>query len=230
MIRGLYSAAAGMQATSQQQDVTAHNLSHAMKPGYRREILRFENIGQRDQLQGPATTLHTDFAPGILEHTGGKLDVALDGPGFFSVQGPAGPLYTRNGVLQVNSQGQLVMPDGMPVQGTTGPISIPQGGSNIEILSDGNVIVDGAEVDRLKVTAFQNPGELQRVGSTYFQASPESATSTVAAEVRHGYREIGNTTIVNEMVQMISGVRLFEASQRALRQISDSIGLNTRPK
>lgn len=219
-----------MQATSQQQDVIAHNLSHAMKPGYRREVLQFDTVGRREEIQGPSTSVHTDFTPGILENTENKFDAALNGPGFFSVQGPSGPLYTRNGVFQLNGQGQLVTPDGLIVQGSAGPIAVPQTVERFEILNDGTVVADGAEIDRLRLTAFQNPDELQRVGTTYFQPLPNSKLSISTPEVRQGYRELGNTTVVHEMVEMISGVRLFEATQRALRQLSDTIGLNTRPR
>jgi flagellar basal-body rod protein FlgF len=229
VIRGLYSAAGGMQANSVQQDVTAHNLSHAMKPGYRREVLRFDAVGSHDDIVGPSSSLHTDFSSGTLEQTGGTLDFALNGPGFFAVQGPSGPLYTRNGVFQLNVQGQIVTPDGLAVQGASGPIALPQEASSIEILGDGTLIADGNEIDKLRVVAFQNPDDLQRVGSTYFQAPPDSIPSAIQTEVRQGYREISNTSVVHEMVQMISGVRLFEATQRALRQLSDTIGLNTRP-
>lgn len=230
MIRGIYSAAAGMEAMSTKQDATAHNLSHATKPGYRREIMRFEGIGQPDDLVGPTSALASDFSQGTLEQTHNVFDVAINGPGFFSVQGPSGPLYTRSGVFEVNSQGQLVTPEGLPVQGSGGPIAIPLNAGGIEILNDGSIVADGNAVDRLKVTAFQNPGELQRVGSTTFMAPPNAALSKVSSEVRQGYREIGNTTLVHEMVEMISGLRLFDATQRALRQIGDTIALNTRPR
>src|SRR5262249_48947525 len=102
VLRGLYSAAGGMQAMTLQQDVTAHNLSHANKPGYRREVLSFESIGDREDIVGPAASLHTDASPGISEFTGGPFDVALEGPGFFTLQGPTGPLYTRNGNFELN--------------------------------------------------------------------------------------------------------------------------------
>ena len=230
MIRGLYSAAGGMQANSLQQDASAHNLSHAMKPGYRREIIRFDAVGDREEIISPRGSLHTDFSQGTMEHTGAQLDVALDGPGFFSVQGPNGPLYTRTGVFQMSSRGQLVTPDGLPVQGIGGPISIPLDASNLEILPDGSVIADGNQVGQLRVTGFQDPSALQRAGSSFFQAAPDQETTAVATDVRQGYREIGNTTVVHEMVQMISGSRLFEATQRALLQISETISLNTRPK
>ena len=232
MLRGLYSAAGGMQASSLQQDATAQNLSHAMKPGYRREIIQFESIASHQDIVAPLNSLHTDFSPGIHEYTGGEFDVAVNGPGFFSVQGPTGPLYTRNGVFQLNGQGQIVTPDGLTVQGATGgPIAIPLDVTpNIEILADGSVVANGNSVGQLSVTAFKNPAELQRAGSTYFQALPNTETSAVTGDVRQGYRELGNTSVVHEMVQMLAGSRLFEATQRALRQIGDTIALNTRPK
>jgi flagellar basal-body rod protein FlgF len=229
LIRGLYSAAGGMQATSLQQDVTAHNLNHAIKPGYRRELLRFDASGRHDDLQGPEASLHTDFGPGSVEYTGNSLDVALEGPGFFSIEGPSGPLYTRCGTFQLNAQGQMVTPEGRIVRGAAGPIAIPAYAANIEILDDGTVVADGAEIDQLNVVAFQNPSDLRRVGTTYFEAPPNSVRSLTGPEVRQGYRELGNTTVVHEMVQMIAGLRQFEAAQRALRSLGDAIALNTRP-
>jgi flagellar basal body rod protein FlgG len=230
VIRGLYSAAGGMQAMSLQQDATAQNLSHAMKPGYRREIIQFDSIGNTADMVAPRSSLHSDFRPGVHEFTGGSFDVAIDGPGFFKIQGPTGPLYTRSGVFQVNSLGQLVTPEGLAVQSNQGPISIPLNATFFEITTDGTIVADGAIVDQIGVTAFQNPNELQRVGSTYFQALPDSIRSTVNSEIRQGYRELGNTTLVHEMVQMISGARMFDAAQRALRQISETIQLNTHPR
>jgi flagellar basal body rod protein FlgG len=219
-----------MQAMSQQQDVTAQNLSHAQKPGYRREVLQFDGIGGPTDIVGPRSSLHTDFKPGTFEYTASPFDVALNGPGFFVIQGPNGPLYTRNGVFQMNAQGQLVTPDGLAVRGSGGPIAIPIGASQIEVLNDGSVVADGNVIDQLAVAAFQNPGDLERVGSSYFQALPNAPTSPIASEFRQGYRELSNTTLVQEMVNMISGARLFDATQRALRQIGETISLNTRPR
>lgn len=229
MIRGLYSAAGGMNATAVQQDATAHNLSHAMKPGYLREIVRFEAPAPSTEMVGPTPTLRTDFAPGTMQHTGNKLDMALEGPGFFTVQGPTGPMYTRNGVFQMNEQGRLITMEGLPAMGQVGPIDIPLGTFSIEVLNNGAVIADGIEVDQLKVVAFQNPHELQRIGSSYFSAPPDAAKLAVPPNVFQGCREISNSTVVQEMVQMIAGVRQFEAAQRALRSIGDAIAFNTRP-
>jgi flagellar basal body rod protein FlgG len=219
-----------MNATAIQQEATAHNLSHGMKPGYLREIVRFEAPTPSQEMVGPTPTLHTDFTPGTMQMTGNKLDLALEGPGFFTVQGPTGPMYTRNGVFQMNEQGRLITMEGLPVLGQGGnPIDIPLGTFSIEVLSNGAVVADGIEVDQVKVVAFQNPHELQRIGTSYFSAPPDAAKLPVPPNVFQGYREISNSTVVQEMVQMIAGVRQFEAAQRALRSIGDAIAFNTRP-
>lgn len=229
MIRGLYSAAGGMSATAQQQDAIAHNLSHAVKPGYLREMIRFDAPGPQSQIQAPATSLHTDFSPGTMQFTGNSLDLALEGPGFFTVEGPTGPVYTRNGVFQLNEAGRLVTMEGLPALGTAGPIDIPYGTATIEVLSTGAIIADGVEVDQLRVVSFADPAVLQRVGTSYFQAPLNAPTAPVVPDVFQGYRELSNSTMVQEMVQMIAGVRHFEAAQRALRAIEDAIAFNTRP-
>lgn len=229
MIRGLYSAAGGMNATAVQQDATAHNLSHAMKPGYLREIVRFEAPAPSTEMVGPTPTLHTDFAPGTMQQTGNKLDLALEGPGFFAIQGPSGPMYTRNGVFQMTDQGRLITMEGLPAMGQTGPIDIPLGTFSIEVLKNGAVIADGIEVDQVKVVAFQDPRQLQRIGTSYFSAPPDAPKLDIAPDVFQGCREVSNSTVVQEMVQMIAGVRQFEAAQRALRSIGDAIAFNTRP-
>jgi flagellar basal-body rod protein FlgF len=225
----MYSAAGGMNATAQQQDAIAHNLAHAVKPGYLREMVRFSVESPAGNLQGPSGALHTDFTPGTMQFTGNKLDLALEGPGFFTVQGPTGPVYTRNGTFQLNEAGRVITMEGLPAMGSSGPIDVPVGTASIEVLSNGAVLADGIEVEQLRVVSFENPGLLQRVGTSYFQAPPNAATLPVAPDVFQGYRELSNSTVVQEMVQMIAGVRHFEAAQRALRSLGDAIAFNTRP-
>lgn len=216
-----------MNATAQLQDVTAHNLSHAVKPGYLREMVRFDS--SNSLMQGPSASSQTDFSAGTMQFTGNKLDLALKGPGFFTIQGPAGPMYTRNGVFQLDAAGQLVTMEGLPALGPSGPISLPADTLNIEVQMDGTIITDGVEADQLRIVAFTDPSVLQRVGTSYFQPSAGAPVAPTAGEVFQGYRELSNSTVVQEMVQMIAGVRHFEAAQRALRSIADTIAFNTRP-
>ena len=113
--------------------------------------------------------------------------------------------------------------------GAGGPIAIPVTAARVEVVSNGSIVADGVPVDQLAVAAFQNPHDLQRVGSSFFEPLPGQAASDEPSVVWQGYRELSNTTLVDEMVQMISGARMFDAAQRALRQIGETIALNTRP-
>ena len=219
-----------MLATSHQQDVAAQNLAHASKPGYRREIVQFEASGSADDFVGPSVSVHADQTPGGFEHTGNSLDVAISGSGLFVIDGPGGPMYSRSGVFQLNGEGQLVTPEGLAVQGISGPITLPAGAKAIEIDNDGSVKADGLKVDQLRVVEFADPQKLQRVSSTGFAAPKDVEPTTLdQPDVRQGIREMSNTTAVQEMVQMTTGLRQFEATQRALRAIGDVIGLTTRP-
>lgn len=229
MIRGLYSAASGMNATALQQDAIAQNLSNSIKPGYLRQLIRFEASGTADQIQGPAASVHTDHRPGTMQFTGQPLDLSLEGPGFFAIEGPTGPVYTRNGVFQLNQEGRVVTMDGLAALGIGGPIELPVGTAGIEVQGNGAIVADGIEVDQLRIVAFADPTKLQRVGASYFQAPANLTASPELPYVYQGYRELSNSTMVEEMVQMIAGVRHFEAAQRALRSIGDAIAFNTRP-
>lgn len=237
MVPGLYSAATGLNAMSVLQDVTARNLSEAMKPGYLRRVATFEVVGTKDDNLGTSPSIHTDFTPGPMVYTGNKFDVAIIGDGLFELEGPDGSLYTRNGVFQMNGQGILMNYNGMPVRGNAigNPdleqrITIPPGTAAIEILDDGTVIADGIAIAQLRVATFENPEDLERVGTTLFQAPNGVTPDYTNVDVRQGYRAGSNTTLTGELIQMIFGMRQFEAAQRALRTIDDAIGLSTRPR
>jgi flagellar basal body rod protein FlgG len=219
-----------MLATSQQQDVAAQNLAHSGKPGYRREMVRFESLGGLDEFTGPSVSVHSDQTSGGFEPTGNPLDVAISGSGMFVFDGPSGPMYSRCGVFQLNGEGQMVTPEGFPVQGIAGPITLPSGAKAIEITNNGGVVADGVDVDQLRIVEFTDSTKLERVSTSSFAAPKGIEPSQLEQpHLRQGVREMSNTSAVQEMVQMTTGLRQFEATQRALRAIGDAIGLTTRP-
>jgi len=240
VIRGLYAAGTGLNAMSVQQDVMARNIAHADKPGFLRRIAKFDTVGPKENFLGTAPSVHTDFTPGAPVHTGNPLDVSIIGNGFFELEGPEGSLYTRNGTFQINGDGMLTNHDGMAVlggppgtvPGVTGQrIIFPTNAQNIDILDNGAVLANGLEIGRLRVATFQDPpADLIRRGTTLYEHRPRVQPRLDEVNVRQGYRTQSNTSIVTEMVQMIFGLRQFEASQRALRALDQEIGLNTQPQ
>ncbi len=240
MFRGLYAAATALDAAQMRHEVTAHNMVNANTPGFRQQGVRFETFNLligRDQPPPPdivGTRLaagYTDFRPAALQATGNPFDLALGEPDhFFAVQGPAGTLYTRNGTFRLTPQGQLVTAEGYPLQGESGPVVVPAGAANVNIASDGNVTADGGPVGRVRVVRFADPTQLSPAGPTAYSAAPAVQPQEATGRVVQGFREGSNVNPTEAMVGMIATTRYYEAAQRALRAIAESVQLNTRPQ
>jgi flagellar basal body rod protein FlgG len=243
MLRGLYCATTALSAADNNQDIIAQNLAHADVPGYRRQGVTFETfdralaqvdpnreLSEQDQYGTAPSRLYNNFETGPMQVTGNPLDLAVNGDNFFVIQGPDGPLYTRNGSFTLNSAGQLQTRDGRLVSGVAGPITIPPDTTQLMIATDGTVSADGAAIGQLRLARFPDPTILERVGTTLFQAPARVQPQAGNGTVLQGYREGANVQPVVEMVSMMAGMRHFQASQRALRTLSESLQLSTRPQ
>jgi flagellar basal-body rod protein FlgF len=238
MLQGYYSAASGMSAALQNQDILAQNLAHAPVPGYRRQGLSFESFVAPN---GDANSTATDYAlhgakvahhasaflPGPYQYTGNPLEVAIQGDGFFVLEGPNGPLYTRNGQFHVDADGALVSHGGYKISGANGSLNIPRNAANLAIAQDGTVMADNTNVGQLQIASFADPSQLTRAGTTLFQAPAGVDPQPFTGSVRQGYREGSNVQVVQEMVQMIAGMRQYEAAAKAMRSLSDAMQQRT---
>ncbi len=235
MIRGMYSAASALDAAMQRQDVNSENLAHVSTPGYRAKGILFQSFDQ--VLDGVGASIggvraegsYTNFHAGVVHQTGNQFDLALDPDVFLSVQGPNGPVYTRNGSFHLGAAGQLVSEGNYPLLGSGGPIAIPPEAGQVTIGQDGTVSADGNPIGQVRLTRFETPQQLRPVGPTLFDAPPEAGAQPADMGLRQGYLESSNVSPANAMVDMIQAARYFEAAQRALRAISESLQLNTRP-
>jgi flagellar basal-body rod protein FlgF len=234
MLQGYYSAATGMTTALQNQDVLAENLAFAPVPGYRQQGLSFESYIQqppvpvrempRAPLHGARMAVHaTSFQAGPYQHTGNPLECAIQGDGFFVLEGPNGPLYTRNGQFQINAEGQLVSHSGYPVRGSSGTFRIPSNAARINIAQDGTVAADTTQLGQLSVVSFNDPRQLVRAGPTLFEAPAGASSQPATVTIRQGYHESSNVNVVQEMVQMIVGMRQYEAAAKSLRSLSDAM-------
>jgi flagellar basal-body rod protein FlgF len=150
------------------------------------------------------------------------LDVAINGSGFFSIQTPDGVQYTRQGNFTLDSEGVLITPDGYPVLGEGGEITLEEG--TVEIDGQGGVYVDGDEVGRLQISDFTNPETLTKAGNGRFVGSdaaimgerPENST------VSQGYLETANVNPVRAMTEMIETSRAFEAYQKVIQSADEA--------
>ena len=240
MIPGLYSAATGMIAAEQRQDIIANNLANVSTPGYKRlqpvQLGFYEVFSARalhpfyfNQEAAPgggvkSVESFTNLSAGSLRITEDPLSLALTGPGYFVVQTPNGDRYTRNGQFMVDADGHLATAEGYKVLSSTGaPLEVS--GGFISITREGNVLVDGLAAGELQLIEFQNPERLLREGDNIYSASDEVLEQSAAATettIAHGAVEMSNVQLPVEMSNMMLGMRAYEANQRVIQAIDES--------
>src|ERR1700722_8742784 len=111
---------------------------------------------------------YTDYSQGMIHTTDNPLDFAISGRGFFAVNGPTGPLFTRNGSFKLTPAGVLVTSDGMPLRSKSGGVIQTRSTSNLEVAADGTVIQDGQPLGQLDIVTFDEPKQLGKQGLNYF--------------------------------------------------------------
>jgi flagellar basal-body rod protein FlgF len=219
-----------MEALTKQYQAIAHNLANANTTGFKRQVTAFQQL-LGTQVQGANSSgdltgtidgrIAIDQTQGPLTNTARPLDVAIDGEGFFVIETPQGPLYTRNGSFDVNSQGQLVDSVGRTVSGEGGPITLPGGVglSQISVAPDGTVSAAGRNIGKLALVRFSDTSVLEPVGQSCFKAPQGVAPETAASvKVRQYFQESSNVNVVEELVGLIAVTRLYEANVKAIER------------
>jgi len=219
----IHALTSGMHAQWQRQEILANNLANASTVGFKQDNLTVKHgtpqagPGGTTVLGTHVITQWTDFSQGGLHQTDRSLDVALSGPGFFVVQTPAGPRYTRAGAFSVNAQGTLVSAGGFPVLGQGGSITVRS--PKVTFGPQGEVQDNGQTVDTLRVVDFPKPYALVKEGRGLFapadpKVQPEAAKDY---QVVGGALEESNVNAVRTMVDMIDMLRKYEAAHRAIQ-------------
>ncbi len=207
------------------------NLANSATSGYKRHVSRFEQVLSTaegaDQTPDVVDVGGIDFSQGHFIQTGRQLDLALDGKGFFVIETPQGPLYTRNGVFRTNSQGQLVDAAGRMVAGESGPITIPGNASaaNVSVAPDGTVSVHGQSLGKLKLVEFspQDLANLAEAGGCNFRADGANPDQAKQTRVQQGSQEASNVNIAQELVELIKVSRLYEANMKNMTAQDDRL-------
>lgn len=245
MIKGLYTSAAGMLPMPYRQELVTNNLANVNTAGYKqdrafiRELVTADlylneyqiastgapprvvnisppafraSVGNSSQVVQTAT----DFTQGKMEITGVDFNLAIEGDGFFTVQTPDGIQYTRCGNFKMDPDGNLVTAQGHQVQGTAGPLNV-QGGK-LQVQHNGNVYVDDLLMGTLRISDFEQPYVLTKIGDSLFVPRPGAAGR--AADnftIKQGMLEKANAHPIDQLVAMIELERFFELGQRAIR-------------
>lgn len=247
----LYSAATGMEAQQLNLNTIANNLANVNTPGFKRSKVEFQDLLYQNPRASGADSGGGNLVPtgvevgngsrvastskvftqGQLTNTGEKLDIAIQGEGFYEIQRPDGTrAYTRDGSFKLNAQGQVVTTDGLPVLSGFQPI--PQGTTSVSVGQQGEVTVqssNGTQTFTLQLARFANPAGLRSLGGNLYEETAASGTPELGkpgeqgfGQTIQGYVENSNVNIVEEMVNLIVAQRAYEINSKSV-QASDEM-------
>lgn len=268
MSKGIFTAVSGAMAQSAKLDTIANNLANVNTPGFKKDQQIFkEYLSAYEKEQGTITVpripasiesfydhqggdkayvdiagTHTDFTQGTLKQTGNKLDLAIEGDGFFEVGTPEGVRFTRSGSFNIDADGRLVTKQGFPVLRDSGAPGAPASGREIRITNPNVSITDKGEIfegdqniGKLALSSFGNKDVLRKVGQQLYtlrdNLEPQAAVAN-EAKIHQGSLENSNVNVVQEMTEMIAATRTFESTQKAIQAYDSMAGkvVNDVPK
>ena len=247
MLRAFSTAATGMTAQQMMVDMTAHNLANINTTGFKRSQIDFQDL-LYVKMREPGTEVSSGltapsgietgsgvrvastvkvFTAGELQGTGKPLDIAITGEGFLQVSLPNGEtMYTRDGALQTNANGELVTTTGYAIEPA---ITIPTDAASVGIGKDGGVnVADSAGtmsvVGNIQLARFPNPAGLSSEGDNLLAETEASGTPTTGTPgesgfgtIQAGFLEKSNVQMITELVNLITAQRAYETNSRAIR-------------
>ncbi|HNR89885.1 MAG TPA: flagellar basal-body rod protein FlgG [Spirochaetota bacterium] len=257
MMRSLWTAASGMIGQQFNIDTISNNLSNVNTTGFKKSRAEFEDLIYQTMLMAgtPATEVsevptgiqvghgvktsasQKMFMQGSLQNTENKLDLALEGEGFFKVQLYDGTFaYTRDGSWKIDSNRQVVTSNGYLLEP---PLILPENfiHDSLAISQDGRITVklvgedDPIDVGQLEIYRFVNPAGLASIGGNLYKTTPASGPEIAGqpglggmAKTHQGFLEMSNVKVVEEMVNMIVAQRAYELNSKAILTSDNMLG------
>ncbi len=237
---GVYQGAASLQALERWQEIISQNIAAASVPGFKKTEATFASVlGETERVGGdgrsakevrgvmPSTVSEISMQQGALRSTGSEVDFAIQGSGFFQVQRPNGDLgYTRNGEFQLSPERTLVTKEGYPVMGDSGPLTLKPGGGRISVNAEGMLLQGDTPVAKIGVYDFREPQSLRRVGDGLLAPADANARPQAIERpsVLSGNLESSNVSPIEEMVNLVTVSRAYEASQKVIFTHDENTG------
>ncbi len=221
----------GLQAARDRQAVSAHNVANVSTPGF-----KSQRAVQSDQKTGGTgiRSVDSQAQAGPVIRTGGPLDLAIAGNGFFQLQSPTGEtVYSRAGNFKIDGLGRLTDSGGRMLQP---PVAVLPGADSILVTSAGQIsaVLPGGAIERvgqMELAHFSNPAGLNRLGENLMGPSASSGPPVVGipgqgvfGSILPGALEASNVSLVDQMVEQIIDQRSFEANLKPIRAADEMLG------
>jgi len=238
---GIYQSASSLSALERWQDSVSQNIASSQMAGYRKRTVNFSTqaageiqsgthsrIGHGDGegLLFPKVNTGINFVPGETQPTQRENDLAIQGDGFFELQGPDGAKsYTRDGGFRLSSDRTLVNASGQQVMTESGtPITLASGAGDLVVNQDGTVFQGSTALGKLAIRKFADNNRLSPAAGGAFVPPPDMAPETMEKpQVLQGYLEGSNVAALREMVDLVLISRAYEANQKMITSVDQQM-------
>lgn len=259
-MRALSIAATGMDAQQTRVEVISNNLANMNTTSYASRRAEFADLHYQIVKAAGASSASTgeivpegvqlglgvrtsaismDMTQGALKETGGDLDIAIEGKGFFEIILPSGEsAYTRDGAFNQSAEGVIVNADGFPLAGN---IAIPQDARDISINAEGEVFAyfdgqaGGQLIGTIGLVSFVNDKGLEPLGGNLYRETEASGTPLPGlagqdgrGTMRQGYLEESNVDVVQQIAELIEAQRGYELNSKVITAADQMMGATTQ--
>jgi flagellar basal-body rod protein FlgF len=228
MDNAIYSTLTRQSGLMREMQLIANNIANAATTGFRQEGLVFSEYvnrieGGESLSMASASVRNTSMLQGSLTQTGGNLDLAIDGEGFFLIETPEGQRLTRAGHFMVSAAGDLVTADGFAVLDAGGaPLFVPPDAVELAVSADGTISTAGLPLGQIGLVLPSDPLALQRETGTLFQ-SQEGVVPAETGRILQGFLEASNVDPISQIARMIQVQRAYEMGQSLMEREDERI-------
>lgn len=211
-----------------EMQVVANNIANAATTGYRQEGLIFSEYVQRVEGGESLSMAHgnvrnTSMLQGTLTQTGGTLDMAIEGDGYFLIETPSGERLTRAGNFALSAEGDLVTNDGFRVLDAGGaPVFVPPDARNVGVSADGTLSSDGRPLSQIGLVQPIDQNGMIREDGVMFRADG-GFEPVESPRILQGFLENANVDPISQITRMIEIQRAYEMGQSFLETENERV-------
>jgi flagellar basal-body rod protein FlgF len=229
-----YIALAQQSALLRQSEIIANNLANVSTSAFKADRLMFAEYLQNGSGYGgtgvdsPLSFVRElgavrDLRDGNLAPTGNPFDIAIQGPGYFAVQTPGGPRYTRQSTFHLDGQGRVVTSDGFALLDTQNlPITMRSGESHFEVTPEGQISTETGPLARIQLATFADQQSMRKAGSNLYDSDvPPQAADPKVVKLQQGMVEESNVQAIVEVTSLIEISRRYQMAQNLLNSEND---------